>query len=82
MTSRGARHLNELAAQVARGDRAVQLFIVQRDDCSRLTIAADLDPVYHDTIRAARKSGVEVLAYGCSVATEEISVTTALHVEL
>lgn len=82
VTSRGAKHLNELAAQVARGDRAVQLFIVQRDDCSRLTTAADLDPVYHDTIRAARKSGVEVLAYGCSVATDEISVTTALHVEL
>ena len=82
VTSRGAKHLNELAAQVDRGDRAVQLFIVQREDCTRLTTAADLDPVYDETIRAATKAGVEVLAYACSVSTAEITATKALRVEL
>ncbi|MCL4141470.1 UNVERIFIED_CONTAM: hypothetical protein GTU68_032556, partial [Idotea baltica] len=46
VTARGAKHLGDLAAMVAQGHRAVLLFLVQRTDCSRVTLAADLDPTY------------------------------------
>ena len=82
VTSRGAKHLGELAAQVAKGDRAVQLFIVQRGDCTRFTTAGDLDPVYDETIRSAMKAGVEVLAYGCAVTPHGIEIKDRLSVEL
>lgn len=82
VTARGAKHLEELATKARAGERAVQLFIVQRRDCDRLRPAGDLDPVYADTIRRAAKDGVEVLAYGCDVSPEAISVSHAMQVEL
>ena len=82
VTSRGAKHLGELAAQVAAGDRAVQLFIVQRSDCHTLRPAGDIDPVYAATLREAAAAGVEVLAYACHVTIDGITVTTPMTVEL
>lgn len=82
VTSRGAKHLGELAAQVAAGDRAVQLFIVQRSDCHTLRPAEDIDPVYAATLREAAAAGVEVLAYACHVTIDGITVTTPMTVEL
>jgi sugar fermentation stimulation protein A len=41
VTERGRKHLDELAAQAAAGDRAVLLFCVQRADGDRFEAAAD-----------------------------------------
>jgi len=46
VTARGAKHLGDLAAMVEQGHRAVLLFLVQRTDCTRVTLAKDLDPTY------------------------------------
>ena len=82
VTSRGAKHLGELTAQVEKGDRAVQLFIVQRNDCHTLRPAEDTDPVYAQALRDAAKAGVDVLAYACDVSTGGILVTRPMTVEL
>lgn len=74
VTSRGAKHLAELAAQVADGARAVMLFIVQRDDCQSLAMADDLDAHYAKAFATARAAGVEALAYVCKVTPEAITV--------
>lgn len=63
VTTRGARHLADLAAMVAQGHRAVMLYVVQRSDCARLRFAADLDPAYAAAFRAATAAGVEACAY-------------------
>jgi len=82
VTSRGAKHLEELAGKARAGERAVQLFIVQRGDCTRLRPAADTDPVYAQTLREAAAAGVEVLAYGCTVSTTGIEIAHRMDVEI
>jgi len=72
---RSARHLRELSARVAEGDRAVQLFVIQRMDCDRFAACADLDPVYAAALTAAARAGVEVLAYACDISTNGISIS-------
>lgn len=66
VTARGAKHLRELAAMVAAGHRAVMIYLIQRDDCDRLALAADIDPQYVEAYKTARAAGVEAYAYVCA----------------
>jgi sugar fermentation stimulation protein A len=75
VAARSARHLKDLAAEVARGARAVQLFVVQRTDCDRFAACADLDPVYARGLNDAAEAGVEVLCYRCDISPEEIRIS-------
>jgi sugar fermentation stimulation protein A len=74
VAARSLRHLRELTARVAEGDRAVQLFVVQRADCDRFAACADLDPAYATGLGAAAAAGVEVLCYGCDIGVDEIRI--------
>lgn len=67
VTARGARHMGDLAAMRAAGDRAVVLFAVQMTGADRMALAADLDPGYARAFAAARAAGVEALAYACRI---------------
>lgn len=82
VTARGLRHLADLAAEVARGNRAVLLFIVQRPDCREFRPAGDLDPAYAAGIARAVASGVETLCYDCDVTTSEARLRRPLPVLL
>jgi len=81
VTSRGAKHLGELALKAEAGERAVQLFVVQRSDCQVLRPAEDIDPTYAEALRDAARRGVEVLAYGCEVTEDAITLAHAMRVE-
>ena len=63
VTARGTRHLQELEQMVREGHRAVMLFLVNRDDCTYMAPAADIDPVYTATLLSAHQQGVELIAY-------------------
>lgn len=76
VTARGTRHLHELATMAQAGERAVMLFLVQRQDCSRFSVAADIDPTYANALKMAQKAGVEVMCVGCHLSMTEI---TAKH---
>jgi len=78
VTSRGAKHLEDLAGEVARGHSAVMLFIIQRSDCEAFATAPDLDPTYHAGLATAAHAGVEVLVHDCHISLEQISVRQAL----
>ena len=78
VSARATRHLAELTARVALGERAAVLFVAQRDDCDRLAAAADLDPTFARALDAASARGVEVLAYACAVTTEAVRITRTL----
>lgn len=74
VTERGRRHLAELTAVTEGGERAVMMFLAQREDAPRLAIAADIDPRYADALAKAQAAGVEVLFYRCRVSTQGIEV--------
>lgn len=82
VTARGTKHLVELGDMVEAGHRAVMLYLVQRTDCDRFSIAAEIDPTYAETLDLAKKRGVEVLAYGCTIKPEFIKVTEPLKLDL
>ncbi len=67
VTTRGARHMRELAGIVSKGGRAGVLFLVQRADCSCFAPAAHIDPAYADSLTIAVDSGVEVIVCGLRV---------------
>lgn len=81
VTARGAKHLDELADVAAAGARAVMLYVVQRDDCGRFRIAADIDPAYARGLARARAAGVEALCWTCAVSPEGIAFRRPIPVE-
>jgi sugar fermentation stimulation protein A len=80
VTQRGAKHLNELAAVVAGGARAVQLYIIQIPSADRFTVARDIDPAYAAAFDRAKARGVEMLAWRCSVTVEGIEIAAPVPV--
>jgi sugar fermentation stimulation protein A len=82
VTARGAKHLDELADMARAGFRAVMLYVVQRTDCRRLTIAADIDPAYAMALKRAMAAGVEAISYSCAVELTGIGVTGPIRLDL
>lgn len=67
ITKRGAKHLDEMGDLVESGKRAAMLFMIQRPDCDRLKICADLDPGYGRAFARAIARGVEAYAVRCAL---------------
>jgi len=80
VTARGVKHLRELAAMAKEGHRAVMLFLIQRTDAQRFTLASDLDPAYAAAFRLAAEAGVEALASGCRMSEAEIALGRAVPI--
>lgn len=74
VTKRGLVHLQELSARVMAGDRAVMVYLVNRQDCHGFRPAAHIDPDYAEELREATAAGVEALVYAARVGPEGIHV--------
>ena len=79
-TTRGARHMAELAAMVAEGHRAYVLFLVQRTDAQEVRIAHDIDPAYGQALRDAETAGGGILAHACGITPEGVTLGPELPV--
>ncbi len=82
VTSRGAKHLAVLAERVARGERGVLVFCVQRGDADSAAPADHIDPHYGQLLRQVVAQGVEVYAYEADVGQEAITLKRELPVTL
>ena len=80
VTARGSRHLEELAAIAASGMRAVMLFVVQIGSANGLALARDIDPAYGRAFDHARRAGVEMLAYNCTVSPDGIALANPVRI--
>ncbi len=74
VTERGAKHLGELADMVREGKRAVMVFLVQRGDAKRVSLARDIDKAYGAAFDEAVAAGVEAIAVRCQLSETEIKV--------
>ena len=72
VTARGTKHLNELAEMVRQGHRAMMLYLVQRTDCDRMSLAGDIDPAYAAAWQTATSIGVETLVLDCQISPEAV----------
>ncbi|MGY6632811.1 MAG: DNA/RNA nuclease SfsA [Alkalilacustris sp.] len=81
VTTRGARHLDELAAMAGTGARAVLLYVIQRTDCARLRLACDLDPGYARAAARAHVAGVTFLAYATRISPAGVWLDAQIPVD-
>jgi len=82
VTTRGQKHLRELMAVVAAGDRAVLLFCVQLTGVTEVRPADSIDPLYGGLLREASVAGVEILAWQAEINPAEIKLINPLPVVL
>ena len=78
VTKRGTKHLGELIKMAQHGHRAVMLYLVQRTDCQRFQLAADIDPAYAQAFDNAQKHGVERLIYTTRISPDEITISAPI----
>lgn len=71
VTARGQKHLRELMAQVAGGDRAVLFFVVNHTAIEQVRPADHVDPRYGQLLREACEAGVEVIAYRAALVGDD-----------
>lgn len=80
VTARGARHLDELAAMVEAGHRAVMLYVIQIGSAEGFALARDIDPAYGKAFDRAIGAGVEAIAYGCRIAPDQVHVAAPVPI--
>ncbi|AOY88952.1 sugar fermentation stimulation protein SfsA [Marinobacter salinus] len=78
VTTRGQKHLRELMAQVAKGDRGVLFFVVNHTGIETVRPADHIDSKYGRLLREACDAGVEVVAYRATLAGENGSPSGAI----
>ncbi|WP_299735713.1 DNA/RNA nuclease SfsA [uncultured Endozoicomonas sp.] len=78
VTSRGAKHLRELAQMVENGHRAVLFFCVQHTGIDRVSVASEIDPGYAEEFQQAVAAGVEVIVWGAEMSGLAIELTKPL----
>lgn len=71
VTTRGQKHLRELMEIATSGQRAVILYLINRQDCLEFAPGEEKDPEYGQLLRQAVQGGVEVLPYRFSVDPEQ-----------
>ena len=82
VSKRAAKHMNELAAMVQKGHRAVVFFLVSRTHVDQMRPADEIDAAYGESLRAAIDMGVEALAYQLDFTDEAVTVGKRLPILL
>lgn len=80
VSTRGARHLRELAVLARTGHRAMLVYCVQHSGIKRVSAATHIDPGYAQALAAARAAGVTVLAFKAKLSPREIVLTESVPV--
>lgn len=81
-TTRGARHVRELAALVQKGHQGIVVFVIQRNDAVTFSPNWDTDPDFSRELVAAEKRGVKVYAYKNAVGPKRIGITGRVDIIL
>ena len=80
ITTRGSKHLITLINAIKKGYKAYLIFLVQIQNMEKFKIAKDIDSEYYKNYLAAKKAGVNFLAYRCKINSKEILVEKKLKI--
>ena len=81
-TERGVKHLEELIACRQEGYEAAMCFVVQMSGMTAFSPNESTHPAFGDALRRARAAGVELLAYTCRVAPNQLTLDAPLPIYL
>ena len=81
ITSRGAKHINELIKASKKGYKIYIAFIIQREDCDQLSIASDIDPEYSQILSKAIRNKLKVLCYDCKFSSKGIKLNKKIKLK-
>ena len=80
VTSRGSKHLIKLINSIKKGYKPYVLFLTQIQGINNFKIAKDIDNKYYENYLAAKKAGVNFLAYRCTLSSKEIKIEKKLKI--
>ena len=78
VTTRGAKHINQLIEASKRGYEIYIAYIIQRVDCKKFEIAADIDPEYYKLLSKAVKRKLKILCYDCKFSLKGIKLNNKI----
>ena len=82
VTSRGAKHIDELIKAKIKGYDVYLIFVIQRDDCNQFSIARDIDPKYADLLSDAIKKKLNILCYDCKFSPKGIKLNKQIKIKI
>ncbi len=80
ITSRGTKHLNMLIKSIKKGYKPYVLFLTQIQNINNFRIAKDIDHIYFENYKKAKKAGVNFLAYRCKLSFKEIKIEKKINI--
>ena len=78
ITTRGAKHINELLNASKKNYKVFIMFVIQREDCNQFSLANDIDPEYAKLLSKAAKKKLNILCYDCKFLTKGIKLNKKL----
>ena len=81
-TERGRKHIRELMHAADDGWEACILFVVQMEGMERFEPNRATDPAFAEALSEAAAAGVRIIAYGCDVAPDSMSLSYSIPVSL
>ncbi len=82
VTSRGSKHLRELAELAKQGTDTALLYCVNLTNISAVRACKEIDADYAKALQLAHQAGVKILAYSCNITPQEIVVTKPIKIIL
>lgn len=81
-TSRGEKHLKELAFARNQGFKTYIIFLIQMNYGKYFTPNKVRDPKFNSALVEAQKSGVHILAFNCKLTPSEITTNIQIPIKL
>ena len=82
VTSRGAKHLKELLNAKRKGYDIFLVFVIQREDCKKFTIAQDIDINYANLLKKALNNKLNLLCYDCKISSKGIKLNQRIKIKI
>ena len=82
VTTRGLKHINQLVEASKKKYKIFILYLIQRDDCKKFTIANDIDPNYAKALIKAVKNKLKIICYDCKFSAKGIKLNNKVEFKI